>query len=166
MLMSLTSWILTTFLILDPMYFRSKWCHGSQLQKITLFFTIELFLVPFLGGPIFFTISLLDDVGGVLIATGHNPVGYVGLGVTIARFFSPIQDGQKNCTITLAWIYNSMSWWLMADVTAAIVDHNYPVVSINYVDNWLVDNCSIVDGLICNKPTCWHRCQEIVVNRN
>ena len=47
MLMSLTSWILTTFLILDPMYFRSKWCPGSQLQKITLsFFTLVLFLVP------------------------------------------------------------------------------------------------------------------------
>ena len=38
MLMSLTSWILTTFLILDPMYFRSKWCPGSQLPKITLSF--------------------------------------------------------------------------------------------------------------------------------
>ena len=48
----LISWILATFLMLDPMYFRSKWCPGSQLQKITLSFFqfckcfIDFFIIP------------------------------------------------------------------------------------------------------------------------
>ena len=40
MLMSLTSWILATFLIIDPMYFGSKWCPGSQLPKIVVSYRI------------------------------------------------------------------------------------------------------------------------------
>ena len=61
------------------------------------------------GGYFFLNHILIRWCGrGALMATGHNPVGYIGLGVTVARFFSV--DGFPE--FERCYIFNSICAWM------------------------------------------------------